>query len=122
MALVRLVAQIAIALGILNVWALRFGKPTGWRGGTAKNMKEEFEVYGLPPWFMTSIGFLKLSLAVLLIVGVWFSALTRPAALGMAVLMMGAVSMHVKVKDPLRKSLPAFTMLVLCLLVALTPG
>jgi hypothetical protein len=32
--------------------------------------------------------------------------------------MLGAVIMHVKVKDPLRKSLPAFTMLVLATFVA----
>jgi hypothetical protein len=32
--------------------------------------------------------------------------------------MLGAVAMHVKVKDPLKKSLPALTMLVLCIIVA----
>ena len=43
-----LVIQVVIALGILNVWVLRYGKATGWRGGDAKNMEEEFAVYGLP--------------------------------------------------------------------------
>jgi hypothetical protein len=32
--------------------------------------------------------------------------------------MLGAVTMHVKVRDPLQKSLPALGMLALCLLVA----
>jgi hypothetical protein len=36
----------------------------------------------------------------------------------MAMLMLGAVSMHVRVKDPLKKALPALGMLVLCLTVA----
>jgi uncharacterized membrane protein YphA (DoxX/SURF4 family) len=112
------IIQIVIALGILNVWVLRYGKSTSWRGGDAKDMKEEFEVYGLPGWFMGLVGFLKLLFAALLIAGVWAPALTQPAAIGMAVLMLGAVSMHVRVKDPVKKSLPAFTMLVLSLIVA----
>ena len=41
---VRIIIQVIIALGIFNVWILRFGKSTDWRGGAAKSMKEEFEV------------------------------------------------------------------------------
>jgi len=81
-------------------------------------MKEEFAVYGLPGWFMYFIGFLKLSFAVLLIAGIWIPSMTVPAAIGMAVLMLGAVAMHVKVKDPMQKSLPAFCMLLLSVFVA----
>jgi uncharacterized membrane protein YphA (DoxX/SURF4 family) len=113
-----IVIQVIIALCIFNVWLLGFGKPSGWRGGSAQNMKEEFQVYGLPEGFVWVIGFLKLLLAVLLIAGIWFPVVIRPAAIGMAVLMLGAVAMHVKVKDPPRKSLPAFTLLVLSVLVA----
>ena len=50
--------QVLIALGIFNVWILRFGKPTDWRGGAAANMKVEFEVFGLPLWSVRSVGFL----------------------------------------------------------------
>ncbi len=114
-----LVFQVIVALGIYNVWLLRFGKATEWRGGTAKNMKEEFEVYGLPAWFMGLVGFLKLLLATLLIVGVWYQPVTRPAALGMAVLMLGAIAMHIKVNDPLKRSFPALAMLVLSGIIAL---
>jgi uncharacterized membrane protein YphA (DoxX/SURF4 family) len=112
------VVQVVIALGIYNVWLVRFGKSTSWRGGTARNLKEEFEVYGLPGWFMGVVGFLKLLFATLLIAGIWFPVVTRPAAAGMAALMLGAVAMHVKVKDPLIRSLPALTMLVLSVTVA----
>ena len=111
--------QIIIALGIFNVWILRFGKVTEWRGGSAESMKEEFKIYGLPPWSVSVVGFLKLIFAVSLIVGIWFPLLVRPAAIGIAVLMLGAVAMHIKVKDPAKKSLPALTMLVLSVFVAL---
>lgn len=112
---IKIVIQLIIAVSIFNVWILRFAKPTSWRGGSAKSMKDEFEVYGLPPWFMWLIGFLKLTLATLLIAGIWLHFLIIPAAIGMAVLMTGAVVMHIKVKDSLIKSLPAFTFLVLSL-------
>ena len=110
--------KLIIGLGIYNVWLLRTRKVTNWRGGDAKNMKEEFAVYGLPGWFMNVVGFFKLLFATLLIVSIWVPSLTLPAAVGMGLLMLGAVSMHFKVKDPPKKALPSFTLFVLCLFVA----
>lgn len=113
-----ILCQIIIALGIFNVWIIRYGKETNWRGGEAKNMKEEFAAYGFPGGFMAFIGAAKILLAICLIIGIWIPLFVKPAAIAMAFLMIGAVSMHVKVKDPLQKSLPAFTMLLLSLIVA----
>jgi hypothetical protein len=115
-----LICQVIIALGIFNVWLLRPQKATAYRGGSATTMKEEFSVYGFPPWFMKSIGALKVGLAVLLIVGIWVPALVQPAAIGFVILMAGAVVMHIKVKDSFKKTLPALTMLLLSLFVAAT--
>ncbi|MCU0345137.1 MAG: DoxX family protein [Ignavibacterium sp.] len=114
---IKIAIQVIIAVSIFNVWIIRFGKPTSWRGGTAKSMKEEFETYGLPLWFMQLIGFLKLTLAALLITGIFVPVLIEPAAIGMAVLMLGAIIMHIKIKDAPIKSLPAFTFLVLSLIL-----
>lgn len=114
-----LASQLIIALGLLNVWLLRTGKSTPWRAGAARNMREEFAAYGLPSWFMGVIGFLKVTLAILLIAGLLMPWLAKPAAIGVAALMLGAIGMHFKVKDPLKKSLPAFSLLVLCLIVAI---
>ena len=110
--------QLIIALGLLNVWLVRADQPTKWRGGDSKNMREEFAVYGLSLGFMKLIGFLKVSLGLCLILGLWVPHITRPAAIGVAALMLGAVAMHVKVKDPLRSSVPALTLLVLAIVVA----
>ena len=118
MSSVIVVVQIVVALGILNVWLLRRGRPTAFRGGDAKNMEEEFAVYGLSKGAMVAIGVLKIACAVALIAGVFIPSLTRPAAIVLGVLMLGAVAMHVKVRDPLRKSLPAAVMLLLCGLIA----
>ncbi|MEE4270333.1 MAG: DoxX family protein [Thermoanaerobaculales bacterium] len=111
------VLQTVVALGIFNVWILRFGKATQWRGGSADSMKAEFDAYGLPGWSVMVIGFLKILFAACLIAGIWFPVLVRPAAIGIAILMLGAVAMHIKVKDPAMKSLPALTMLVMSLVV-----
>ena len=113
------IIQVIIALGIYNVWILRFNKTTNWRGGDATNMKEEFEAYGLPVWFMFVVGFLKLLFATLLIIGLWLPVLTRFAAIGMAVLMLGAITMHFKVKDPLKKAIPALSLFILSVLLAI---
>ena len=114
---IKIAIQLIIAVSIFNVWIIRFGKPTSWRGGSAKSMKEEFEAYGLPEWFMKLIGFLKLTLAAFLIAGIFVPDLIKPAAIGMAILMLGAIVMHIKVKDSLVKSFPAFSFLVLSLIL-----
>jgi len=113
------ILQLITALGLLNVWLLRFNKKTSYRGGEARNILEEFAVYGLPAWFCYFIGFLKVTSALLLIAGIFYSSLTFPAALMITFLMLGAISMHIKVKDPIMKSAPAITMLVLSILICL---
>lgn len=107
--------QIIIPLGIFNVWLLRIGKATSYRGGDAKSLKEEFAVYGLPDSAFYIVGALKLSAAVALLLGFFVPYLIFPGALVMAILMMGALVMHLKVKDPAAKSLPASLMLLMCL-------
>ena len=107
--------QITAALGLLNVWLLRFNQRTAYRGGSAGSMREEFAAYGLPAWFAYGIGVLKVGAAIALIVGIWMPVLVLPAAGLISVLMLGALSMHIKVHDPLKKSLPALGMLAICL-------
>ncbi len=96
-----------VGLSLLNVWLVQYNKQTQWRGGNASNIKEEFEVYGLPAWSCYLVGFLKVALAIALIAAIWFPQLLQPAAVGLAVLLCGSVIMHIKVKDPIKKSVPA---------------
>ena len=110
--------QIIVGLGILNVWMLRSSKATPYRGGSAKTLREEFAAYGLPYWFMCSVGVLKISLALSLLSAIWFKSAAQPAAIGMSALMLGALVMHVKVKDPVKKSLPALAVLGMCMAIA----
>ena len=113
--------QIIVALSILNVWLIQPKQPTRWRGGDAETIVEEFQVYGLPKWFCYLIGTLKVSLAILLLVGIWYPAIRHYAAVGLAILLLGSIVMHIKVKDPWIKSLPAFIFMVLSLIIAFLP-
>jgi hypothetical protein len=110
--------QLIVGLSILNVWLIQPTKNTQWRGGNATNIKEEFAVYGLPAWSCYLIGFLKVALAIALIAAIWFPQLLQPAALGLAFLLSGSILMHLKIKDPIKKSFPAFLFLCMCLYLA----
>jgi len=107
------VLQVVLALGLFNVWLLRTGKATNYRGGQAKNLKEEFATYGLPSFMYFLVGGLKLACAVALLVGLWFPEAVLPAAGVLVLLMLGALAMHIKVGDPISKSVPAFGMLAM---------
>ncbi len=113
-----LVSQVVVALGLLNVWLLRYGKATPYRGKDATNMREEFAAYGLPGWSVAVVGSLKVTFALMLLVGVWVPDLVRPVAIGIAVLMVGAIAMHLRVSDPIQKAVPATSVLALSLVAA----
>ena len=108
--------QVIVALGLLNVWLVRAKASTAYRGGSSQSLKEEFATYGLPDWTFYVVGILKVGSALLLLLGIWVKSpdLVRPPALVVAGLMVGALAMHAKVKDPLTKSLPALAMLLMC--------
>ncbi|MCU0310956.1 MAG: DoxX family protein [Acidimicrobiales bacterium] len=122
MKLIGKVAQTVAALWILNVWFNRFNKDTGYRGGDAKNMKEEFEVYGLSETQMYAVGAAKVGLAGLMLAGNVVPRVTRPASIGLAAFMLGAIGMHIKVGDPVKRYLPALTVFSLSTISAVLNG
>lgn len=105
--------QIVVGLGLLNVWLVRRGSATSYRGGKAQTLQDEFAAYGLPGFAFYLVGALKIGAAVVLLAGVWMVLPVREAAAVVAALMLGAIVMHVRVSDPLMKSLPAVLMLAM---------
>ena len=101
------------------MWLVRAQSSTAYRGGSAQSLKDEFATYGLPEWTFYLVGGLKIGAAILLIVGIWVPQVVRPSAIVVAVLMIGALAMHAKVKDPLTKSLPALMVLLMVVAIAL---
>ena len=106
-----------IFLTIINVWFFRFNKPTPYRGGGAKSMKEEFEVYGISTAAMYLVGAIKIALATALLISIWYPQLSIPAAAAMGLFMLGAIVMHFKANDPGIRSFPALTLLISCILI-----
>ena len=112
-----MILQLVIAIGLINVWIFRFDRATEYRGGDAKNMKEEFIAYGLPVWLMYFVGFMKLAIAIMLIISFWVEELLVYNLVVLALLMVAALLMHVKLKDPIKKSYPALSILFMIALI-----
>ncbi|WP_026777808.1 DoxX family protein [Polaribacter sp. Hel_I_88] len=110
--------KIIVSVSILNVWLIQPKKTTRWRGGNTRTIIEEFNYYGLSKVFCYFIGFLKVSLAILLLASITIEYLTLTASLGLAALLLGSIIMHIKVKDPLFKSFPAFLFMMMNLIIA----
>jgi hypothetical protein len=115
---ITIALQCIVAFSILNVWLLQYNKPTQWRGGDAKTIVEEFKVYGLPIWMCYVVGALKIILAIGLLASIWYPELQQISALGLAALLLGSIAMHLKIKDPLKKSFPAFLFFCMCLVIS----
>lgn len=113
------VLQFVIGVGLLNVWLVRREQRTAYRGGTAQSLRQEFAAYGLPAAMFYVVGTLKVVSAAILLAGLWVNAPVTLAAAVVALLMIGALAMHTRAKDPVGKSVPAAIMLLLCVALLL---
>jgi hypothetical protein len=104
---VVIAAQVLVGASVAYVWVFRF-----------HNIVKEFEQYGLSELVRSAVGASKISLATLLIAGIWFPALALVPALGMAFFMLCAQYFHFRAKNPWSKRLPSFVLLILSLLIA----
>ena len=97
---------------VTNVWLFRFNKETPFRGGDAKNMIEEFAIYGLDINTMYLVGSLKVIASVGLIIGLLKTKFSVYSSLLMAILMTGAIYFHFKISDTAIKYFPSVLMLI----------
>ena len=82
-------AQVIVAISVVFVWTFRF-----------HNVLKEFQQFGLSDLTRNIIGATKISLATLLVVGIWYSSLVLVPAILMGLLMIGAQYFHFKVRNP----------------------
>lgn len=101
------IAQIIVAISIAIVWIFRYD-----------NIVKEFKQYQLSDLTRNMVGAAKISLATLLVAGIWYPSLVLVPALLMAFLMLSAQYFHFKVKNPLEKRIPSLLLLLLCLFIA----
>lgn len=117
-----LILQIILALGIYNVWLVRPRMKTAYRGGGASNLRAEFKAYGLPGWAMYVVGTIKILAATGLVVGIWIPILVPISAIVLAVMMLGAIAMHLKISDTFEQTAPALGMFLLAVVVIILVG
>mgnify|MGYP006141045655 FL=1 len=99
--------QIIIAISVVYVWTFRF-----------HNVLKEFEQFGLSDLTRNIVGATKISLATLLIVGIWYSSLVLIPSILMGLLMIGAQYFHFKISNSFIKHLPSLILLALSTFIA----
>ena len=103
-----LLAQIIVATSVAYVWIFRYDV-----------IMKEFKEFGLSDLTRTFVGASKISLATLLIVGIWYPLLILIPSILMGFFMLAAQYFHFKIKNPFFKRLPSLFFLILCVFIVL---
>ena len=102
-----LIFQIIVSVSVLYIWIFRYD-----------NIVLEFKHYGYSDVFRNFVGASKISISVILILGIWYQEFVIYASLSMAFFMFCAQLSHLKVKNPLLKFVPSFVFLLMSLFIA----
>lgn len=104
---VTIALQVLVAASIFFVWGVRYS-----------NIVEEFKHYRLPDELRDFVGILKITFALMLLVGIEHVRFALIGGLGIALLMGAALATHVRMHNPLAKMLPALSLLILAIVIA----
>ena len=102
-----ILSQLVVAISVVIVWVFR-----------RENIIVEFEQYGISDIIRNIVGASKISLATILILGIWYDEFLIASSLAMAFLMICAQYFHIKVRNPFSKFIPSLCLLILCLFIA----
>lgn len=100
-------SQIIVAISVVYVWTFRF-----------HNVLNEFKQFGLSDLTRNIVGATKISLATLLVAGIWYSSLVLIPSILMGLLMIGAQYFHYKISNPFIKHLPSLILLAFSVFIA----
>ncbi|GAA3407780.1 DoxX family protein [Paenibacillus hodogayensis] len=106
-----------VSIVLQSLLALLFLAAGGSKLGGAKQQVESFRHLGLPQWFRVITGLVQYIGVAGLIAGYFFPGLAGWAGLWLGVTMIGACLAHIRAKDPIGKSLPAFVIAVIAIVV-----
>ena len=90
---------------IIFVWGIRYA-----------NIKDEFKNFNLPNWLRDLVGIFKLSFGIMLLND--SPEIVYYGSLGIAALMIAALLTHIRLKSPLARILPSFSLLCACLIIS----
>jgi len=101
------IVQLTVAISVAYVWVFRF-----------HNVVDEFKSFGLSDLTRNFVGATKISLATLLVVGIWYPSLVFIPSVLMGLFMIAAQYFHFKIRNPFIKHLPSLILLTLCAFLA----
>jgi hypothetical protein len=104
-----IIAQFTLALSVAYVWIFRYD-----------NVVKEFKQFGLSDLIRNFVGASKISLATLLIAGVWHPSLVLLSSILMAFFMIFAQFFHFKIKNSYQKHLPSLILFILSITIAIS--
>lgn len=93
--------QALVAAAVFFVWVVRYA-----------NIVEEFKQFGLPEWLRDLVGILKLTFALMLLIGIDRAPIAVVGGIGISILMAAAFVMHLRIGNPAFKMLPSLSLLV----------
>jgi len=100
-------AQSTVAISVVYVWVFRF-----------HNVLNEFKQFGFIDLTRNLVGASYISLATLLVVGIWYPSLVLIPSILMGLLMIGAQYFHFTIRNPFIKRLPSLILLILSAFIA----
>src|SRR5690606_15142328 len=74
---------------------------------------EIFKNLKLPQWFRIVTGWVQLVGVLLLVIGFWVNWMNVFAGIWLGITMLGAFISHLRIKDPIGKSMPAFVFCII---------
>lgn len=101
------VLQIIVAISVVYVWTFRY-----------HNVLKEFEQFGLSDLTRNIVGATKISLATLLVAGIWYPSLVLIPSILMGLFMVCAQYFHFKISNPFIKHVPSLILLALSAFIA----
>jgi uncharacterized membrane protein YphA (DoxX/SURF4 family) len=99
--------QSFVAASVFFVWVVRY-----------TNIVQEFKQYGYPDWLRDLVGILKVTFALMLLIGIERERFAVIGGIGIALLMAAALATHVRVKNPPFKMFPSLALLVCAAAIA----
>ena len=114
--------QLVIGVSIMVIWILRTTVSSAYRVGDAQTLSEEFTEAGFTEGVYQVMRILKPIFAFLLVIGIVYEPFFIPCMSFTTLAMIGAVYAHVKVKDEMKKMIPAVTLLIFCFIVFTCPS
>src|SRR5579859_1129659 len=112
MSILIIVVQVVLGLLFLLIGSM-----------TVAGMKmfvENFRRFGYPQWFRIVTGSLEVLGGLGLLIGIWLPWLAALASAGLALVMLGAVSTHLRIREPLQKIALPIVMGALAVVVAVS--